>query len=548
MRSQIILGRGRKSLLAAFSILAVLVVSAAPAWSADDVCAGYPVGKKLTKLGGPNAFAPSVSTLEELQARLDILEPDIRYVLEQNGQAHLAEGILDAIRSGRVKERNLRSGEIFQWMAFRKKGEPQSYGDLCLALRAPYPAWEIQVVTEEEMGGQPPACGATVRRDCQGGLEVEATGHESTSVSMGSENLVSGAGKTWSGSDSNPFTEDLSFQVAAESRGTKKVTTANFVLPKICSNLAYVGSTTENVPGAAIACSKTVTVDRCDAPDPACSIMVTPAEARVKKPVQVTVDGHWADGGLEMAITDSDGDAVSEPSMTGSSGSLVFPSSGSYTLTGTATNEAGETATCSAIVEIEPSWAVRVFGAKIDPKSNNYKTDLVRDDDTIERSSFGIEDGVGIGASAERYFGERTGLEFGFIYALGGLDSSYQLDLNEAWGMTKEDLDMLTLDLGFNFHLTPDSAFDLFIGPFVSYVSLDGGNYTTLGETFSPDFDSEFGFGLKAGVDIPFGADNPWGAHLGARYMDLQVESSTPERFELELDPFILTAGLSYHF
>jgi len=54
-------------------------------------------------------------------------------------------------------------------------------------------------------------------------------------------------------------------------------------------------------------------------------------------------------------------------------------------------------------------------------------------------------------------------------------------------------------------------------------------------------------FGLTVGIDVPFSVDSPWIFTAGARYMWTDI-SSNGDVYEIELNPFALTAGIGYRF
>ena len=93
--------------------------------TADDACQGHTKRQRLTKLGGPNAFGSAVNTMAELQQAFETRRDDIVFLLETQGLIDAAPGLFEAVREGRVVERNLNRGETFRWMAYRwtsKKG------------------------------------------------------------------------------------------------------------------------------------------------------------------------------------------------------------------------------------------------------------------------------------------------------------------------------------------------------------------------------------------------------------------------------------------
>ena len=109
-------------------------------------------------------------------------------------------------------------------------------------------------------------------------------------------------------------------------------------------------------------------------------------------------------------------------------------------------------------------------------------------------------------------------------------------------GMTKllcnkitpgDELRYRQLTAGLNFHLTPNRRVDLFLGPLVGFVGYGG------------DFDDDLAWGVNLGVDVPL----PWRWYFtgGARYLKSSAEAPA-SGLDLEVDPIILSAGLSIRF
>ena len=122
------------------------------------------------------------------------------------------------------------------------------------------------------------------------------------------------------------------------------------------------------------------------------------------------------------------------------------------------------------------------------------------------------------------------------------------VDLDENWEITDEDQGASLLALGLNYHLTPGRRADWFIGLFGGLVDFDDTTYNALGEAFNFDYDDgEFGYGLNAGVDVPFGAESSWVLTGGLRYLLATAEEQSGAS-ELDVDPVIFSIGIGYRF
>lgn len=527
---------------------------AASARAAEDPCSGYPMKERVTRFGGPAAFGKPVKDVAGLQEAMTAHEAEFRQVLADRGLGAYADGLFQAIRDGEVRERQLSRGERLEWMAYRKGGKPATFGPFCIDTRTIYGAYEVTVNREEMTAPAAPSCGFRATRDCQGRVEVDASGASpGVAVTLDGQTIVSGdsASRTWSGVDPD-LNRDLTVRATASVTGSKMVSSATFLIPKICLNLALVGES-HPVPQEAEgeSCAEERVLEVCEVP-PACELTVSAAQADRNEPVEVAIS-HTGTEPVEVKLElfrlrKGGRQPVAEPAIQAPESTLTFKRRGEYHVVGTVSNAHG-TATCEETIVVGPGeyaqWTVRPYVARIDPDDDVFETGFTTPDGVREAERFGTEPGPGVGVLAERHFNERVGLLFGLLW--GQLDSSYLLDLGEDWERDTDDLGILSLDLGLAFHLTPESRVDLFLGPLVSYVQFDDGNYTALGRSFGTDFDSDLALGAILGMDVPFKPDGPWGLFAGVRYLDLSAEDGQSD-FELGLDPLIFSLGLAYDF
>lgn len=566
------------------SLLIVTALLTAPTLLAEDapVCEGFADKDRIELLGGPKAFLKGgTSSPADLASKLEAHHSEIHGLMQQHGVGHLTDALIATVRDGRgLSERNLERGEVFDWMAFREKSGPVTRGPVCFAAKKSYSAYMVDV-REESTEAARAVCklratgtvvGEDIRVDVSGsssGVEVEMTSPDGQT-----RTILAGDASTWDGPASAPGT--YSFTATAEAQGTTTVTTHSFAIPKICLNVAYAGSSATEEAGEVTRCSETLTVEIED-PMPECSLSV-PAEIARKELFTVDATGKYDDitirvtddQGREVEVRDENGDRMSEivPPK-----SVYLKKAGTYTFEGTATNRAGET-TCTASVSVISSavtspWTLR-------GSYQNFNTD----DDEIfrsrtrtvgntgpfttgagivsamaatvsERSSLRLDGGDGLAFGVEYRFNERIGLEGSVSFT--DMDASFILDLDNDWERDTDSATALGLQVGPNFHLTPQSRVDLYLGLFVGFLDIDNVSFTTLGETTNAGLDSDVYFGAQLGLDIPFG-DRPVGLHLGVRYLDLAIEEGEDldeggrGEEELNADPFISEIGFFYRF
>ncbi len=185
-------------------------------------------------------------------------------------------------------------------------------------------------------------------------------------------------------------------------------------------------------------------------------------------------------------------------------------------------------------------WTLRGFGAKVDVKDDPFRTTQT---DPFRTSKFVLGSGNGLGAELEYRANCPVGLAFGLLAA--DLDSMLTIDTDTEWLMQNADIGFQMVSVGANFHLTPRSRADFFIGPFVGLIDYDDVTYDFGTARESVSLDGEAALGLNAGLDIPFGENAPWALTAGLRYLATSAEGNG---FEVDVDPLIATLGLAYRW
>ena len=166
----------------------------------------------------------------------------------------------------------------------------------------------------------------------------------------------------------------------------------------------------------------------------------------------------------------------------------------------------------------------------------------------------GTDGAIGFALALERRLTRRLGLELGALIA----DPDVELDTSRGVGASRlgigEGVDLRSITLGLNVHLTPDQAVDLYAGPLLAHV--DYGNLRFAGQAGEETFDigvsgsDSFTIGAQIGADIPLGGSR-WSVNLLARYLDSSLDVVSGEEREvrqLNYDPLILGAGVGLRF
>ena len=189
----------------------------------------------------------------------------------------------------------------------------------------------------------------------------------------------------------------------------------------------------------------------------------------------------------------------------------------------------------------EEGWIARPFLFAFFPTGDEQQRDIVLLSGPA-RETFELDDGLGLGLAIEKRLGPVLGWEGALMFGKG--DSEYEVDNGLATEEDSHETTFYALTLGPNFHLLGCGGTDFYVGPFVGYGGFADPNYWAFDHHFAASFDGGFVWGAQLGLDIPFD-DGPWGFHGGVRYIDLSQDTDAGS---LEVDPLLVTLGLSYRF
>ncbi len=560
--------------LAALLGAALQMAIAAPVL-AQDGCIGGDRVREVTQWGNPaTTFSPQpIRTLGELKDAVTKYENDIREVFRLAAWPGNPDDFFVAVRSAEeggstVTVREVPVGTEFEWMAFRRRGKPACVKRIQWQGREAFKGWNIVVVSNGM------EYSFTVPQRClnlafeRGRVKPLAAPTCSLSASFDPESdriTVTGS------SDAADFkiTAVSTPAGAGELSGVMSAGSGKWTYQPSADG-TYTFTATATGKGGTTTCTAKVEVVR---KKPVCSLSASVDPATHV----VTLSGSGSVGQMEITgVTLHDGSPgnVADVQAAGSMGwtydaAPTLPKKpGDYSYGFQAVSRLhGKEATCSAtaVVTKEPRevrWILRGFGAQFDTTGDNVLT--VRQVEiplgfaaasgfrsagaaalqvSEEREQFGIENGGGLGFAVEYMVNRRVGVDLDVI--LAEIDTNLMYDIDDAWGMDDQNMDIRPLSLGVNFHLTPGRRFDLFVGPFVSLVQYGDVTHRALGRTFRNDPDDDTAFGAKIGVDIPFGWESPWALTLGARYISTSVDAQS---FSLDVDPMIGIVGFAYRF
>ena len=229
-----------------------------------------------------------------------------------------------------------------------------------------------------------------------------------------------------------------------------------------------------------------------------------------------------------------------------------FKKTGTYSVSAVAEGLGGPSQACTTNFEVvgpDSRWVWRLFPAFADGDASELQDFTVTD-----RRQMSLDAGKGFGTSLEYLALPWLGLELAGIFL--DQDAHFVFDEIDVWGMDSDSTLNTLLTFGPNFHLTPNSKADLYVGPFIGYSFRDDLTFNDQGRTFEYDLDDEFGFGAQLGLDVPV---CPKGRcftfHSALRYLELENEPKGPTNgvlprrdFDLDFEHLIFSIGAGYRF
>jgi outer membrane protein len=188
-------------------------------------------------------------------------------------------------------------------------------------------------------------------------------------------------------------------------------------------------------------------------------------------------------------------------------------------------------------------WRFRLFAVSMDPTG-----DTVFVPDTGERIHFDAGGGYGGGLELEYRASRRLGIDVGALTASPVID----VLIDEVGVISASARPRISpVYAGVNFHLTPDSTADLYVGPLLAYVVYSSFDLVTdpwfLREWFVTE--NDWGIGINAGLDVRLG-DGGWLLTAAFKYVDTTLEASPPDESigKTDIDPMIFSIGVGYRF
>lgn len=491
--------RGRDSgrslaLVACRSLPLVLTLALASGLALAAPAAAQPLpcnGPWIQTLAGPHAVTGvPIADVADLRRRLPDLEAGIRGVVTSDPSLGpvVADALIAAIRSGTgIAERSMRRDEPLHWMAYQPRPNSiEKISPACLRLKRSYDAFEFTVEIPDPVStAGAPTCAISAVRNC-------AVANPAIALDL---------------RDSSPGA-----RVTMQANGRAAVAVGG-----------EGAALTVPDPGP-YDLDATFTVRAQGGPTPA-------RTARVFRFLMPKICGNLAYLGEAASRT-------------------IAPAGAALTCEKSVrVNRCEPLAAPPPVFEPEPvadlceaGWIARPFLFAFSPTGDDQRRDIVLPTGPA-REKFSLDRGYGLGIAVEKRYGPVFGLEGAVMFGKG--DSDYEINNGVAKDSDSHATTFYAFTLGPNFHLLGCSGTDLYIGPFLGYGGFADPNYWAFDHHFAATFDGDFVWGAQIGLDVPFGGDGPWGLHAGVRYFDLSQETDAGT---LEVDPLLVTLGLSYRF
>lgn len=193
--------------------------------------------------------------------------------------------------------------------------------------------------------------------------------------------------------------------------------------------------------------------------------------------------------------------------------------------------------------QFDPNWILRVDLSYVSQSGSSVTVGV--GDTTVETGS---SSGGGGGIRGEYRFSPRLGLNLGVIGS-ASFDVSAGI-FDGTIGNVIQINGFGAFTAGLNFHLTPESSADLYVGPLLGFVnySVDTISAGTGGPGTGSSEDNDAIWGIILGLDVPIG-ERGWLLQTNLRYLDAGFGGSDDNNsVGGDFSPLIFSIGFGYRF
>ena len=191
------------------------------------------------------------------------------------------------------------------------------------------------------------------------------------------------------------------------------------------------------------------------------------------------------------------------------------------------------------------NWLARVHYVHVWPGSDTLRVEDPPGQTPPIFTEFFTDGGNGFGAELEYLFRRNVGVWAGLDFT--NMKTNLKFEQGDTTLFSTDRVDMRQLNLGGNYHFTPDRRVDFYAGLLLSWVNYSSStfNFSEVQQDYRIEYDNELSWGLNAGVDIPFGEDSSWFGTVAVRYLFLALEGDR-NIYALTVDPFQGYIGIGY--
>ena len=445
-----------------------------------------------------------------------------------------------------------------KWMANRKGGEPSVVMNPRWAAKEPVPAWKILVVSGDteytfivpetcmnlaykssrSVAAPKPTCNISATYDSATDL-ITVKGSSDGEFKITEAGIPGGKGSVADLKSTGPMSWTFT--------------------PKTDGTYTFNGQSVKD--GQTQTCTASVRVGKAKA---ACAIdVIVDPETKV-----ISVDTSRTTGDFELtSLTLPDGSA-GDLAMVAAAGDSKWtydpagslkrrPGDYNYTFAGKSTlNDTESTCDTSAIIRVEGPdfrWIARGYYVHVWPNADTLHVENPVGLDPPVFTQFWVDGGNGFGGEVEWMWKPNIGIWGGLTFA--NMKTNLMYDRADVWLNSDDRVDMRQLNLGLNYHFTPDRRVDIFAGVSAVWVGYSSSTFNfseippELGGPvdYQVKYDDELTYSLNLGADFPISEGSPWVITGGLRYLGADLEGDN-NVYALNVDPLQGFLGLGYRW
>ena len=161
----------------------------------------------------------------------------------------------------------------------------------------------------------------------------------------------------------------------------------------------------------------------------------------------------------------------------------------------------------------------------------------------------GVVDGTALDTAVDNSFTPEVDITYFFAEHIAAeLIAATAQHTVSAGGNDLGDTWILPPTLTLQYHFTPDNKFSPYVGAGLNYSIF----YAEDDATGFTDFNVKNGIGVAVQAGFDYWINKNWGLNMDAKYIDLNVDASVNNgalnAYDVDINPWIIGAGVSYRF